>query len=235
LQDESFTRQQLYGALCDSGSRLSYNSMGGVISGMMASGSVERIGRNRYVFTNQARAVYAMPVSGCLADVISSVTRRYSQVEFIAWDTLTLNEFLNHQIANSTIFIEVEPMLEGAVFEHLREACEGTVLLKPDPQAVETYWEPGVIIVQKLISQSPGDKAGSHLPTIENIIVELFANKLLRTLYSAAELPFLLEQMFDGYVIDENRLLRYAGRRNCRERIVSFIQEQTSVKLRYPE
>jgi hypothetical protein len=229
---ETFDRRQLYDALRASGCKLSYNSMGSVIVKMMDGGEIERVGRNRYAFGDGRRTAYAAPVSEQLGRVIASISERFPILEFLAWDTVALNEFLNHQIANSTVFIEVEAMLENAIFEHLREKMNETVLLKPDVRSFNTYWEPGIIIVQRLTSQAPGDKTGSHLLNLEKLIVDLFANKLVETLFSQSELPFMLEQMFGHYVIDESTLFRYAGRRNCTERIEVFIKDRTDIALR---
>lgn len=173
-----------------------------------------------------------MTCSDRLAETISMIAGRFPRVEFLAWDTLALNEFLNHQIAHSTVFVEVESMLESAAFEHLRESLNGTVLYKPGIADLSTYWEPGAVVVQKLVSQSPGNKTDTHLPVIENLVVELFANKLLGALFSSAEIPSVLEQMFESYIVDESKMLRYAGRRNCRGRILEFIKEKTGVRLR---
>jgi hypothetical protein len=230
---EPFTRQQMYDALRKADSHLSYNSTGGVIVEMTASGEIERIGRNRYMITHHKRAQYKMIVSEQLEQVIMAITDRFPLVEFLTWDTLALNEFLNHQIAHSTIFVEVEAMLENAVFEYLREAYDGTLLYKPDLSSLNTYWKPDAIIVQKLTTQAPGDKSESHQPVLEKFIVDLFANKLLGVLFSQAELPSVLEQVFDRYVIDESKLFRYAKRRNCSERIRAFIKDRTSIVLRY--
>jgi hypothetical protein len=38
--------------------------------------------------------------------------------------------------------------------------------------------------------------------------------------------------MFESYIVDESKMLRYAGRRNCRGRILEFIKEKTGVRLR---
>lgn len=229
---EPFGRQQLHDALSNAGSRLSYNSMGGVLADLIRSGNIERVGHNRYVITRNERTAYRPVVSEQLSQVIAAVNDAFPLVEFLAWDTLMLNEFLNHQIANNTLFVESEAMLDHAVFEHLRQRLDGMVLYKPDPQSLDTYWEPGIIIVQKLTTQVPGQKSGNHLPALEKLIVDLFANKLLAALFSQSELPAVLEQIFENYIIDESALFRYAGRRNCYERIKVFIKDKTDITLR---
>jgi hypothetical protein len=206
--------------------------MSSVIAQMIGEGLIERVGRNRYVVTSGGRAVYAAPVSEQLARVIASISKQFPLLEFLVWDTVNLNEFLNHQIANGTLFIEVEAMLEGAVFEHLREEMNEVVLLKPDVKSFNIYWKPGIIIVQRLVSQAPGDKSDSHLPDLEKLVVDLFANKLIAKLFSQSELPSLLMQMFGRYVIDESRLFRYASRRNCAESIEAFIKDRTNIVLK---
>ena len=229
---EPFTRQQLHAALSSVGRKLSYNSMGDAVLRLMKAGIVERVGRNLYVATQSKRSKYTPIVSEQLSLVIGTIRDSFPLVEFSAWETTMLNEFLNHQIAGATILIEVEAMLEHAVFKRLRQELNTVVLFKPDQKTFTTYWEPDCIVVQRLATQAPVSRKDDHLPVLEKIIVDLFANKLLSSLFSSGELPSMLEQMFERYSIDESRLFRYAQRRNCAEKIKVFIKDKTNIILR---
>jgi len=152
------------------------------------------------------------------------VKNRFPLVEFIAWDAFSLNEFLNHQIANNTVFLEVEHSLEESVYEFLRDEIDSVVLLSPDARAFDVYWKPGAIVIQRLVTQSPGGRKDTHLTTIEKLVVDLFANKIAGRVFSPSELPDVIATICDRYVLNETKLFRYAKRRHCDERIRDFLQ-----------
>ncbi len=51
-------------------------------------------------------------------------------------------------------------------------------------------------------------------------------------IYQGQELVSIFENVFGHYLIDENSLLRYAGRRNAVPKLKQFIRAQTQIDLR---
>ena len=58
------------------------------------------------------------------------------------------------------------------------------------------------------------------------------ADKVLKTTFSEAEYPGVLEQAFQKYIIDESQMFRYAKRRHIKDDILDIIRNQTPIKLR---
>jgi hypothetical protein len=223
LAGAPFTRHQMIDALSSKGFASSYNSIGKLITTLMSEGRIGRTGRNEYIVLDAVNRVLYKPVATeQLTEVIRAVQNRFPLIEFIVWDAYLLNEFLNHQIANDTIFLEVEGMVAESVYEHLRYKLHSTVLLKPDTRTFRTYWEPDVVVIQKLVTQSPGNRKNTHLTTIEKLVVDLFANKIAALVFSAAELPDMIDAIRQRYVLDETKLFRYAKRRHCEGRIMEY-------------
>ena len=64
------------------------------------------------------------------------------------------------------------------------------------------------------------------------MLVDMTAEKVIKTTFSEAEYPGVLEQAFQKYIIDESQMFRYAKRRHVKEDILKIIQSQTRIKLR---
>ncbi len=63
------------------------------------------------------------------------------------------------------------------------------------------------------------------------MIVDLFANKILKNVISMGDYPEMIESIFTKYEMDQVRLFRYAKRRNKVKEITEFIKTKTKVKL----
>ena len=46
------------------------------------------------------------------------------------------------------------------------------------------------------------------------MLVDMYCDKLIRSTYSKAEYPFVVEQAVKTYKVEKNKMFRYAGRRN---------------------
>ena len=64
------------------------------------------------------------------------------------------------------------------------------------------------------------------------MLVVIMADKVLKTTFSEAEYPGVLEQAFQKYIIDESQMFRYAKRRHIKDDILDIIRNQTPIKLR---
>lgn len=217
-----FDRKILYEVINKQGSEYSKNSLTWLLGKFIAEGNVERIGRNKYrviLHSEKAKKVYEPMESERLKEVRNFVLKKYPLVDFCIWETVQINEFLNHQIANNAIVIEVENRIENMVYTTLKEVFGRNVLLKPDEKERIYYQENETIIVMKLISEAPVNRRERHTNTIEKLLVDLESNEFLNSSFALSELNQIDQEIFLKYVVDQNRLYRYARRRNAVQRI----------------
>jgi ssDNA-specific exonuclease RecJ len=71
-----------------------------------------------------------------------------------------------------------------------------------------------------------------HYARIEKILIDLLADVDLFATYQELELTNIYENIFRKYKINEDALLRYAGRRSSREKLEKFITKKTNIKIR---
>lgn len=179
---------------------------------------------------DEDKAAYFYPHSDLMLEVIDKIEKAFPLVDFQVWESIQFNEFINHQIGKNVLFVEVEHMLEESVFNMLAESYS-KVLCCPNRDTFYLYFEENMIVVQKLITESPKPVAKTKSCCLEKLLVDLFSNKIMRTIIEGAEYPGIYEDAFHNYRIDEKKMFRYARRRNKEKEIRKFIKERTDIML----
>ncbi|MGX8688088.1 MAG: DUF6577 family protein, partial [bacterium] len=62
--------------------------------------------------------------------LLENMSERFPEIGFVIFESVLLNEFLNHQIAQNTIYIQVEKDFSSYIFDILQEEYPGRVLYK---------------------------------------------------------------------------------------------------------
>lgn len=203
-----------------------------LLSKMRSERLIMQVGYGKYRLFSCAdvKSNYTYNHSNEYKKIEMEIYENYPYVDFQIWELIQLNEFINHQIAKNVFIIEVEPMLVDAVFDLLHKQYPYALF---SPSIEQYYRQKGIendIVVLKLISEAPS-MLPDHSCCIEKIMVDLFSNKFTGNLIEHSEYPMILEEIFRKYIIDENKLFRYAKRRNLDKRILEFIQNDTDISL----
>lgn len=237
LPDTTFGKEAIVRASEASNQKIKSSSVFWLINKMLDDNYINRVGRNQYTVNKDIKphTIYYYKFSDSLHKIVSAIEEQYPLIEFQAWEAVQYNEFVNHLIAHNMYFIEVENMLCDTVFEFLRESSPRNILLKPDKNIFMRYAGHETIIVQNLISEAPNNKSNPHGVVVEKLLVDMLADKKIELFVEPAEFPFIWEEIFEKYVIDESRLMRYARRRNAEAKIRNFINEKTSIVLHSEE
>ena len=135
-----------------------------------------------------------------------------------------MNEFLNHLIAQNTVFVQVERESGIHVFWFLQEQGTQHVMYKPAKVDFNLYWSRDSVIVTNLISEAPIRADRPHHILLEKMLVDLSADKLIAATFSRAELPDVFEQAQSRYPLDKVRMLRYARRRNRKDVLLKYLE-----------
>lgn len=229
----TFNKETIYQIAVKKNNHLKPQSIYWLINKLIDQGLLIRVGRNKYCVTtaDSKRKVYHHQFSTALQKIVDDVEKRFPLIQFQAWESIQFNRFANHQIAQNLFFIEVESMLESAVYEFLREETKHQVLLKPTIEICEIYAGSDTIIVQNLITEAPVDQQTPHHVMLEKLLVDLFADEKMQLFLEESEFNAILEDAFHAYVIDESKMFRYARRRNIEGKIKQIIAEDTTIKL----
>ena len=157
--------------------------------------------------------VYKPYYSDKARTVIKMLEEKYPDLNFVIFESVLLNEFLNHQIAQNTIYVQVEKEVSSFIFDIMQEEYTGSVLYKPKKNDFDRYWTRDCIVVLDLISQAPLSQEAPHAICAEKMLVDIIAEKSMAATFSPSELAFVYENVMRNYQIDRRRMNRYAGRR----------------------
>ena len=200
---------------------------------LLKEGVLVRVGRNQYKKYNGSvnKEIYKSQYSNEALFLIEIMEREYPLLDYRVWELNWLNEFWNHQIAQNKIFLEVERIGCNFVYTGISDKYSGRILLTPNEKELYRYGGPDTVIIDRLISEAPKGSPEHYNAPLEKVIVDLFANKNLRSMVHIGEYAEAVTEMFNKYIIDQTKLFRYANRRNKKKEIYHFLKEEAGIEV----
>lgn len=222
--ETTYSRQQIYELLLLEKPNISRNSFNWIINNMVKNGNLTKVQRGMYSVPadGMEKQSYQPVFREKTAEIIGRLEERFPLIEFTCFESVQLNEFLNHLIAQNTCFIMTERDVLDSVFRYLQEGDYGNVLLKPSVREWDSYWTGGSIILLNRISEAPRNAEVPHGISIEQMLVDIVAEKTMQLLYSRNEIARIYDKASESYKIDMARLMRYARRRGKAEEIKKY-------------
>lgn len=226
-----FNKDTFFDTLSKSLGIINKNTLEKYLYKYLKSGEIARVGRNEYCVKGNLKS-YEFNYSEVSIHISQILNNSYYDLDFRIAELYQLNTFLNHQIAHNVIYVFVEKELCISVFEQLKNEFPGKVLIKPSISDFFNYRQDDIIIVKNLPTESPKGAKKKWHTDLEKLLVDVFSEDLIKTMFSESEYPAIYEKAFHSYVINESQMFRYARRRKTDNEIKQFIKEETNVKLR---
>ena len=177
-------------------------------------------------------------IAGDLLKITRRIHEIFKDVRYSIWETGWLNEFTQHQVTKSIIIIDIEKGLEETLFYALKDFAKQDIYLNPDERQIDFYIAESKqpVIIKKLISRAPvllrkEHKATLYTPTLEKILVDLFAEKHVFYQFQGSELLYIVENAIEHYTLNFTRLLNYAKRRERDAELKQFISTYLSKQV----
>ena len=152
------------------------------------------------------------------------ISERYPELDIVIYESNIFNEWINHQISQNVIFVEVEKFYMEDVFTYLRDHITNKILLKPTTEEYYLYSEDDIVIVSSLVSRAPMNKKSYEIKA-EKLIVDLFSSDLVSKLISQSEYATIIDNIFRMYKVNIKTVYSYAKRRNLIEITQKFIKK----------
>ena len=130
-ESQVFTRQALYNLFKENNKDLSYNSVGWIIDEGLKSNLLFKVGSDSYSRKKETRNTYSPRYSEFSKELLSKMEERFPELEYTLFETLLLNEFVNHLYAQNILVLQVEKDLCPFTFDFLNELFPGKVLYNP--------------------------------------------------------------------------------------------------------
>lgn len=218
----TFSKKQLHDRLNSLGSEFNETSLTWQLHQLKSQGSIQSSGRGMYSISS--KNFFKPEVSLSLKRLFNRVSKEFPFLQICVWDSRWFNELMFHQLFKYYLVIEVEKDSAESVFNAMTDISK-KVFLNPTEDIFTRYISNfnEVIIVKSLISESPiSEHDGVKIASLEKLLVDCTADK---DLYAAQqnELDFIFKTASDKYAINENKLKRYARRRNQLEDIRKFL------------
>ncbi|MBQ7563876.1 MAG: hypothetical protein IJT16_07790 [Lachnospiraceae bacterium] len=224
--DAKYSRKQLISLLREDTPSLNDGSYQWAVGGMLKSGEIIRTGFDEYMVASGNSLPEYLPAYTPLASgLLMKVADKFPYIGFTVFETVLMNDFLNHLIAQNTIFLQVEKDASAYVFRFLQDEGTGKVMYKPTKKDFNLYWAADSVIVTDMVSEAPIASDNPHVITIEKMLVDMYCDKLIQSTYSKAEYPSVLEQVIKIYKVERPKILRYAGRRNRAAEIKKLLED----------
>lgn len=185
-------------------------------------GKIEKIGRNKYRLNEKKKKIFNCDYSNQLINIKDKITKQFPNLAFQIWENSFLNEFLNHQISENTIFIDVENGLYDFIYDYLTNEEQYLVLVKPSKEDYYRYQKNNIIVLDRLISESPKNKFCKNSPALEKLIIDVIASKYIDI--DKSELISAITEINNKYQLNYSTLTRYAKRRNKYRKITELLQ-----------
>lgn len=193
--DTKYSRQQLISLLREDAPSLNDGSYQWAVGGMLKSGKIIRTGFDEYMVAAGNPLPEYMPTYTSLASALSKkITDKFPYIAFTVFETVLMNDFLNHLIVQNTIFIQAEKEASVFLFRFLQNEDIGNVMYKPTRKEFNRYWTADSVIIADMVSEAPVASNNPHVITIEKMLVDMYCDKLIQCTYSKAEYPSVVEQ-----------------------------------------
>lgn len=220
-----YSRKELISELKMLKSDVSESTYHWAVTRLVRDGILIKLGYDSYTFSsNLPYYTYTPLYSEKAEELIRVISEKLPYIRFTVFETVLMNEFLNHLVAQNTAFVQVEKDSSIYVFRYLQEIGYKNVLYKPDNKEFDLYWTRDCVIVTDMISEAPLRTDMPHSIMLEKMLVDMSADKLIASAFSKSEFPDIMEQAQSRYRLDKVRMMRYARRRNRQDVIRKYLQ-----------
>ena len=224
-KDGLIKRCELTKALCSGTNSVSDKSLAVTLNRMVANRLITRVSYGTYqVLDEKIRFIYSP--DGAERNLSRHIKEHYPFVDYCIWRSSVLTPLMLHVPASKIILVDVERVAMESVFHSLQGlGLNLPILLNPTRQECMRYiTNDETIIVRPLVREAPMTAVdGCPVPMMEKMLVDAVCDKEL-VFMQGNELHTIYANAFSNYFINENRLLRYASRRNKKDKVERILR-----------
>ncbi len=185
------------------------------ISRLVRKGKLQTIRKGVYAQSHQAQ--WQVVLGEQEKAIYELIQTQFPLLKICTYNGETFAPLQHHLAFNQATYIEVERDGVETVFHCLQDAGYETYKT-PTAQMAYDYVDlkKKIVIVKPLVSQAPLTKQdGCRVPTLEKLLVDIRADKDFYYM-QGIEASYMTDTARQMYVINEQKLQRYAKRRNVK-------------------
>jgi len=184
-----------------------------------------KLGRGIYTSRRHQATCYTPRLRDKAIKIGKLIAGAFPFIKISVFDGQVLADFQHHISSNNLIYIEAEREAIESVFHWLKSE-RYTAYLHPNKEFVYDNIDISkeAVIVKPLISESPLiEIRGISTPRIEKILVDILCDGDMDYLHGS-EWHYILDHVINTYSVNRSTLLRYASRRNAKDKIVKALE-----------
>jgi hypothetical protein len=201
---------------------------------MVHSGILSRTGKGKFKL-GKGRA-FTPELTSPLKSLYHDIQRQFPYIHICMWSTSVFNEFMLHQPGRYYLLIEVDKDVTQSVFNFLSEKKKN-IFLKPTADVLSLYAsrEKNAVIIKPLVSEAPVQlQQDVFTASLEKMLVDIFCDEVLFAAQQGSEMKTIFRNAFNNYTINENKMLRYAGRRRKKEAFLIYLNKISNLRHQSP-
>ena len=221
-QNGLFTRKDLLNAVRSGMKNISEGSLVVLLNRMLAENKIIRVSYGKYKLNEDLKYDFLYSESSTMPTLL---TEKFPFTDYCIWQPSIFASMMLHVPAVRTTLVDVEREAMESVFMSLQNMEFAIpVFLNPKQEDADRYiTNRDMIIVRPLVKEAPIDIIdGCPVPTLEKMLVDAISDKELQHL-QGNELYTIYSNAFSDYEIKMPRLLRYAARRNRKQKVEQII------------
>jgi DNA-binding Lrp family transcriptional regulator len=192
---------------------------------LVQAGVIQRVGRGTYRLGKSN--LFQMDLSLQMKKTARYIKKEFPYTKFCLWELAMINLFSHNLINCNLLFVDVERDAVDAIYYKLKEKKKNIVSIQKTYDDISDL--SGNVCVRILVSQAP-TLMQEKIPvaSLEKILVDLATDKEFFP-FQGNEILSIYGSAFEKYTLNESSMLRYATRkekRNKIEKIINTIKRQ---------
>ena len=224
-QDGIFTRKDLLNVVRSGMKNISEGSLVVLLNRMIAENKIIRASYGKYKLNEDLKHEFLYEPNEFMLSLNKHIKEKFPFIDYCIWQPSVFASMMLHVPAVRTTLVDVEREAMESVFMSFQNVeSEIPIFLNPSQEDVDRYiTNRDLIIVRPLVKEAPLDVInGCPVPTLEKMLVDAISDKELQHL-QGNELYTIYSNAFSDYAIKKTRLLRYAARRNRKQKVEQII------------
>ncbi len=187
---------------------------------LVQEGVLQRVGKGLYRLGKTE--IFVPEITHKKKSISQFINKNFPFANYCQWELSHVNYFSQHLINFNILFVDVEKDALDAVYYALKEQYSKVMLISNLYGDISDFSD--TIIIRPLISDSPTQKVKNcSVATLEKMLVDLATDKELIS-FQGNEIYTIIRTAFEKYTINQNTMLRYAGRKNKRREIEDILK-----------
>ena len=225
MQGGTFHRKDLLCYIMDKYPGINEGTVDLQVNRLVSSGVLKRSGRGKYIVAENKLPEFVYLPSEQEQDIFLKLKTKFPFLDMCVWSPRVLATYMLHVPNIAYSFVDVEKDGMETVFHTLQDMrLDRNILFSPSAVDCERYLSgTDSIVVRQLIGQSPLTEVnGCKVPRIEKILVDALGDNEL-SFADGTEIYNIYEYSRERNNVNMSKLLRYASRRNRKDKVEHII------------